>query len=504
MLAAGGSLIKHGEMRIARLFWPLAMAALAAGCGQKSPDAIAVSVIGPQPELADPAAGPLTAGERVLVASVARGLVMFDAGGEIVPGLAERWNVSDDGLSYIFRLESGEWPDGRKITAYDVARQLRRQIAPRSRNPLKDSLGSVTEIVAMTERVIEIRLTAPRPQLLQTLAQPEFAILRDGAGTGPFAIRVPEDGDASFIRLHRDVADRRSETSRDQRVRLRGDAVRDALTRFVRGEVQLVLGGTADDLPYARAIRLPRNTLRFDPAIGHFGLVPARSSGPVADPDVRELLSAALDREALIAQLKVPGLVPRASLLQPGLAAGIEPLNPDWAALPLTERLPRLTERAGQLFAEENEEKEEERPVINVALPDGPGGKLLLARLRTDWGRLGLQVEPAGKGAPADLKLVDEVAPARNAAWLLRRFRCAETPICSDEADRLLDAARVEPGIVQRNALLMEANRLMSEKRLFIPLTAPVRWSLVSRGLPGFAENIFAVHPLWDLERRTR
>ena len=98
--------------------------------------------------------------------NVAQGLVRFDAGGNIVGGLAERWNVSDDGISYIFRLASAKWPDGREITAQQVARLLKRAIAPRSKNPLKDALGAVDDIVAMTDRVIEIRLTAPRPNLL--------------------------------------------------------------------------------------------------------------------------------------------------------------------------------------------------------------------------------------------------------------------------------------------------------------------------------------------------
>ena len=60
--------------------------------------------------------------------NLAQGLVRFDGAGQVEPGLAERWNVSDDGLSYIFRLASGEWPDGRKIMARDVARILKRQI----------------------------------------------------------------------------------------------------------------------------------------------------------------------------------------------------------------------------------------------------------------------------------------------------------------------------------------------------------------------------------------
>lgn len=483
-------------MRIALQLCLLAGVAIAAACTPAKRETTSAIVIGAEPALKDPSAGPLGAGDRVLAASVARGLVMFDAGGEIVPGLAERWNVSDDGLSYIFRLESGEWSDGRKITAKEVARLLRKQIGRSSRNPLKDALGAVTDIVAMTDRVIEIRLVAPRPQLLQILAQPEFAILRNGEGTGPFRLRANDDGDGA-IRLRREVQDARSGASHDQRIRLRGGSAASALASFTRGDVQLVTGGTADDLPYARAVKLPRNSLRFDPAIGLFGLVPARASGPLLDPDVRALLSAAIDRDALVGQLKVPGLTPRLSLLQPGLA-GVPPVDPEWAGVPLAQRMPKLVAQAKAKFPGPD------RPVIRVGLPDGPGGKWLLARLIRDWGALGLQVERAAPGSPADLALIDEIAPSQNPAWFLRRFRCGEVPVCSDEADRLLDAARLAPLIVQRNALLTEASRLMTDRQLFIPLAAPVRWSLVSRSLPGFTENIFAVHPLWDLDRRTR
>src|SRR5215210_5615687 len=167
----------------------LLMAVLAlvpAACRNQREGAIKAVVIGDPPRLRDPALGPLSAADSVLLQNVAQGLVRFDAGGNIVPGLAERWNVSDDGMSYIFRLAAAKWPDGHKITAEQVARALKRSIAARSKNPLKDSLGAVSEIVAMTDRVIEIRLLAPRPNLLALLAQPEFGILRGGHGSGPF------------------------------------------------------------------------------------------------------------------------------------------------------------------------------------------------------------------------------------------------------------------------------------------------------------------------------
>ena len=136
--------------------------------------------------MSDPARGPLAPPDKVLLQNVAQGLVRFDTAGNIVGGLAERWNVSDDGLSYIFRLETTNWPDGRKLTADQVARILKRATGPRSQNELKDTLGAVEDIVAMTDRVIEIRLTAPRPNLLALLAEPEMAVVRNGVGTGPF------------------------------------------------------------------------------------------------------------------------------------------------------------------------------------------------------------------------------------------------------------------------------------------------------------------------------
>ena len=75
------------------------------------------------------------------------------------------------------------------MTAQQVARILKRQLAERSDNPLKDSLGAIEDVVAMTDRVIEIQLIAPRPNLLSLLAQPEMSILRDRDGTGPFRAR---------------------------------------------------------------------------------------------------------------------------------------------------------------------------------------------------------------------------------------------------------------------------------------------------------------------------
>ncbi|HEU5286467.1 MAG TPA: ABC transporter substrate-binding protein [Sphingomicrobium sp.] len=473
----------------------VAVAAVTPACERQPQGAVKVVVIGDTPKVVDPAAGPLSPGEAVLVGNVAQGLVRFDARGQIEPGLAERWNVSNDGLSYIFRLASSEWPNGRKITAHQVARILRRTIGRSSNNPLKDALGAVDEIVAMTDRVLEIRLTAPRPNLLQLLAQPEFALVREGEGSGPFRIAAGV-GPAGVVRLERQVAAPDGEEGRTEELWLGGSNAALAVRGFVAGDSDLVLGGTFADLPFTRRVRLPRGALRFDPVSGLFGLAPARSGGPLADPELRRLLSQAIDRDALIAALDVPGLVGRATLLEAALDGVPDPADPQWTTVPIGERRPQLIAAVDRLFGAED------RPVIRIALPEGPGAQLLFNRLAADWAMLGIRLERAAKGQAADLRLVDAVAPSTSPAWFVRQFRCAVAAICDDAADPLLEAARSAPVAAQRGALLAEAARLMDEAQLFIPIAAPVRWSLVSDRIEGFAGNRFARHTLTSLEEK--
>ena len=475
-----------------------AFAALAAAaCAPDSDQALDVTVIGKgQPVIADPSAAALSAPSEVLMANAAQGLVRFDADGQIEPGLAERWNVSDDGLSYIFRIAPLEWPDGRSASAREVARILNRQLRSASRNPLKDSFGVISEIVAMTDRVIEIRLKAARPDLLQLLAQPQMAIVRNGHGTGPFQIDAQQDEPGAIALTRRiQIVD---DEDRVEHVHLRGGNAAQAIARFQDGKTALVLGGSFVDLPAVpRGERRMRNALRFDPVAGLFGLRPARSGGPLADQELRALLNRAINREALIAALDVPNLVPRATLLQAGLDGGAAPSAPDWAAQAYAERIAGAAGEARRII-------DQEEPLeIAIALPDGRGADILLNRLASDWRPLGIELVRAGDGVRADLELVDQVAPSTSPAWFVRHFRCGVAPLCSEEADKLMDSARDAAIPAQRTALLAEAGRLMDSEVLFMAIAAPIRWSLVGDGLPGFTENIFARHPLSGLREKS-
>jgi peptide/nickel transport system substrate-binding protein len=470
------------------------LAALPGGCRDSNAGQTKVVVIGRDPALRDPTAQSVSAGDEILLQSVAQGLVAFDSGGNIVGGLAERWNVSDDGMSYIFRITSAKWSDGRKVTAEPVARVLKRAMNPAGRNPLRDTLGAVEDVVAMTDRVIEIRLAAPRPNLLPLLAQPEFAVIRSGVGTGPF--KIASKRNEGWRELTRSTQANDDEEAETETILLKGEQAKDAIAGFAAGDSELVLGGTFADLALTQRVKLPRGALRFDPASGLFGLVPLKTNGRFASEEVRNLLSRAIDRQAFVAALGVPGLVPRATVLEANLDGIAPPAQPAWMPVPISDRRTSVVRDAAGLLGDTAG-----LAPVRIWLPEGPGGDLLLQELAVDWGALGLKVERSPSLRAADFALIDEVSPSLSPAWFVRRFRCGVVPVCDSQADELLDGARVATVPAQRYALITQAAARIDDKTLFIPISAPVRWSLVGNDINGFRGNRFARHSLVGLRQ---
>lgn len=482
-----------------RFFLAAALSSLSlAACKEPETGPVAVSAIGGEPRLVNPNLVPLDPPKGFLLDAVAQGLVRFDASGEIEPALAQRWTVSDDGLRYTFRLARAYWDDGERVTAEQVAARLRAVSSPSSRNPVKPLFGVVEEVVAMTDEVLEISLLSPRPNFLQLLAQPELAILREGKGAGPYRAE-PQPGGAMLIAPPRDraegdeaAAEEEEQDLSDPPTLLRGESAGRAVARFALGEADLVLGGRVGDLPLARAAGVPDNALAFDPVSGLFGLAFASDEGIFAETEARHALSMAIDRAALVSSLAVPGLQPRETLLPPAIPELPQPAPPPWSGVSPEDRR-AAARRAIAALADE-------RPVtVRVSMPEGPGYRILFAHLRRDWARIGVRAERVGPEAAADLELVDAAAPVNFASWYLRRFTCEESPVCDPAVDEMIAAARIAPAARTRRALLANADRLLTDAGAFIPLAAPIRWSMVSPRLTAFRPNPFGRHPAGEL-----
>ncbi len=470
------------------------LATLLAGCwGQSEPDGpVRVSVIGPALQLAAVQRDEAPAPQAVLLLAVAQGLVALDASGRIEPALAQRWIVSDDGLSYIFRLRRAEWRSGRPATAEELARIMRAAVNPGGGNRFAPYFSAIDEIIAVTPEILEVRLSRPRPHFLDLLTQPEMGFLLRKQGTGPYRIAGEADG---VIALKPIVdADFPEEQQARYPVALRGERAARALVRYQRNQTDLVLGGTFADLAIARVIDPPATQLRFDPARGLFGLAVTGDEGFLASAENRSAIAMAIDRDTLVAAFGVPGWRPMLSIVPDKLEMPAGPALPEWAALPLADRIALARARVAAWRG-----NNVEFPRLRIALPDGPGARVLFTRIALDLGRIGIIAQRVSLDSPADLRLIDSVAPNDSATWYLTRLSCEVGLPCGETGRDALAASREALTLAQRGVKLAEADAAYAVNTPFIPLATPLRWSLVRPKLRGFHINNRAAHPLHRL-----
>ena len=462
-----------------------------AACSASDSSPLGISIVDPtgQDKLD---AAELEPGAEYLRAATSQGLVRLDALGNIVPGLAERWIVTDDGLSYIFRLRNARWENGDPVSSEHVAAALKRRLSIEARSAIGADTAEVRDIRSMTGRVIEIRLLAPQPELLRILALPELGIRRNGRGTGPLVANREE----YWTLLTERVDDNLDPYARRlvRPLQIRTESAAHAIARFALGESTLVLGGRFEHLPYLSAARISDNDVRADPVIGLFGLLVVNGKGFLSDPANRETIALAIDRDSLMTPLGIGQWQTMTRIVPLGLER-YQPLIGDrWADLSLDQRREMARGRIVR-WRQENETL----PELRIAMPRGPGSRLVFGRIRRDLASIGLQSRMVAPDAKADLKLIDEVANYRQPGWFLNQLACAVRPVCNEQGDVLLAQARRAVDPVVRMTRMAEAEVAITSANTFIPLGAPVRFSLVRGNVPGFAITADGWHALPDL-----
>jgi len=476
----------------ARLFLSLLLALGVTAC-KRNQGPLPVALIGDSDAF-------LTAGARlspaaqVLRAGTIEGLVSFDAEGRVGPALADRWIVTDDGAAYIFRLRDGIWPDGSRITAESAADELRKALSNLKGTALGLDLAGIEQVRVMANRVIEIDLVAPNPDLLTLLAQPELGLVHARQGSGPMAMRRDESGAVLTLippeKRGLPAQERFAAHTRSLHVEI-ATAAR-AVDRFNDGYVDVVLGGNVDSLPLAGAGGLTRGNVQLDPVIGLYGLMVQNAQGFLAEAPNREALALAIDREALIAAFNVGGWEPTTRIVSSDVEGDLGTVGERWAAMAQEQRRALAAERVGRWMAAGNA-----RPVLSVAMPDGPGSRLAFGRLKEDFAAAGIILTRVAKGAKADLRLVDAVARYGRATWFLNQLSCAvQNAVCSETGDARLAEARSAQDPRQQAALLGEAEAEITAVNSYIPIARPMRWSLVRSRVSGIAASPWGWHPL--------
>ena len=425
-------------------------------------------------------------------AATSEGLVVREPNGLVAPGLADRWIVTDDGHSYVFRMREGEWPDGSALTAESVQRRLEARLKELEGTSLGLDLQPIDDIRTMAERVIEFRLSTPAPYLLELLAQPELALTPTGEKSIPmgllrlgervnFDLSAPERRGLPMVENWDDWV---------RRIEFKVERADKAVALFNAGDVDLVLGGTGFDFALAEVGPLSRGTVRLDPAIGIFGLQVRRAEGLLADPATREAISLAIDRDALVSALNIGGWTASTRIVPPGFLGENDPREERWQPLDAEER---RTEAARRIAAVTTPDQR----TLSLLLPDGANGDVLFEELKRQMLAVGITLRPASERSQADLVWRDRVARFRGARWFANQFSCAlEQGFCSEEADLRIREYLASQDPAEREEKLLAAVQELENLHLFIPFGSPIRWSLVRSNVDGFETNPWAFHPL--------
>lgn len=490
----------HGEMR----FCLLSLLALSlVACGPSGGrGAVDVAMIGDAKDVSAEGVR-LSSAAQHLRAATYEGLVMLDPSGQVIPAIAERWIVADDGMSYIFRIRNSNWANGDEITAARIRNSLRDNLRKLRGTSFGLDLAKVEDVRAMTGRVIEIRLTSPMPDFLRLLAQPEMGFTYDGEGAGPMT--MTRDGETGAIELVAMPPDQRGLPaladweSLNRPVNLQVISDQAAVDGFANGDFDLVLNGRLANLPLADIGPLSRGTVRIEASLGLMGLTVRNAKGVLSEPELRNVLSAAIDRSTLMQPFNIGGWQSSTWIVPRNIPDIAGPRQERWVDLPLDQR------RQIGLQKVRNWEKANSQPAeVTIGLPPGPGSDVLFAKLEQDFLAVGVDAKLVPSGTGADLEFHDRVARFLSPRWYLNQFNCGlRKAVCSPEADELIEQSLVEIDPQVKARLMAEAEMKMLQTGAYIPLGSPIRWSLVRGNVAGFQENQWGMHPLFSLAAPT-
>ena len=179
--------------------------ALTAGIGAaqaKSDITVAMQL---EPPHLDPTSAAAQAIDSVVYSNVFEGLTRFMGDGSIVPGLAESWEISEDGTVYTFRLHGGvTFHDGTTMDAEDVKFSLDRARAEDSANAQKALFAGISDVSVVDPLTVKVTLKEPNGLFLFNMAWGDAVIVApesiediktNPVGTGAFKFAGWTQGD---------------------------------------------------------------------------------------------------------------------------------------------------------------------------------------------------------------------------------------------------------------------------------------------------------------------
>lgn len=260
-----------------------------------------------EPPHLDPTGAAAGAIDQVTYSNIFEGLTRFASDGSIVAGLAKSWDISDDGLTYIFTLNAGvKFHDGTDMNAEDVKFSLDRARAEDSTNAQKPLFADIASVDVMDPMTVKVTLSKQNGSFLFNMAWGDAVIVATESiadiktkpvGTGPFMLSNWVQGD-------------RIELAKNPNYWGSAVALDKATFKFISDPTAAFAAVMAEDVNAFMAFPAPENLPQFD-ADPRFNVLVGSTEGetilsinnkmpPFDNVKVREAVAHAIDRQAII------------------------------------------------------------------------------------------------------------------------------------------------------------------------------------------------------------
>lgn len=487
---------------------------------------------GEEPQTLDPhlAEGVPTAN---ILRDLFEGLTTTAPDGRIVPAGAIHWDISRDGLTYTFYLDpTARWSNGEPVTAHDFVWSWQRVVDPTTGAAYGRMLAPVVNaeaifsgqlppqelgVTALSDTTFQVRLDDPTPYFLGLLAHPT---------TYPVYRPALEEHGSTHVRPGNLVSNGAYHLTdwqvRSRIVLERNEYYRDAdnviieqvvfypfedenteFNRFRAGDLHWTY-----QVPSAQFRWLKNNmdeALKVSPWFGtyffSFNLTREPFEGNLA---LRQALNLAIDREIITERVSRFGEMPTFNLVPPGLP-GYEPPQPeyaDWTQEEREEEARRLYRQAGY--------SDSQPLTVELRYNTSENHRKIAVGIAAMWRQvLGVRTRMVNEEFRVFLqnRAQRRVTQAFRAGWIgdyqdaftfLELFHSGhgrnDAGYNNPRYDRLLERIASERIPARRRNLMVEAERMLLEDQVILPVFIYMTRRLVDPRLQGWEENIMDYH----------
>ena len=505
---------------------------LAAALGVAAQAANAESVLrrgnGSEPQTLDPQTAQGVPESNIL-RDLFEGLIGEDASGNLVPGVAEKWEISADGKTYTFHLRhNAKWSDGSPLTAHDFVYGWQRAVDPATgskysfllypvKNAQKIAEGDEKDVnqlgvKAADDHTLVAELEGPTPYFLGLLTHataypaPKAAIEKHGkkwtrpeniVSNGPFKLDNWQPNAQLTVAKSDQYWDKEA-VKLDKVIYYPTENQTSDMNRYRAGEVDMTYEIPNDQIKMLRENF--KDELKISSYLGTYYYGFNLTRPPFKDnPKLREALTLAIDRDIITDKVTGAGEKPAYSFVPPGIN-GYDHYTPEYASLDKAARI----EKAKKLYEEAGYGKD--KPLkVDLLYNTSENHKKIAVAVAAMWKQnLGVQTNLTNQEWKVFLNTRNEKkqTEAFRAGWIgdyndaysfLELFQSKsglnDSGYVNEKFDALLAQAGQEQDMGKRAAILKDAEKMLTDDYPVAPVYSYVTKRLVKPYVKGYADE---------------